>query len=54
MFKADTWPQVFDDSVARDDWKWCHKYDIDELVDIMITSLRPIYEKQKEKEAVVH
>ncbi|KAK2722169.1 L-threonine 3-dehydrogenase, mitochondrial-like [Artemia franciscana] len=40
---ADSWPQVFDDSEARTEWGWEHEYDLDKLVDIMITSLRPKY-----------
>jgi len=40
---ANDWPQVFDDSLARNDWNWSHQYGIDELCEIMITNLREIY-----------
>ncbi|XP_012267724.2 L-threonine 3-dehydrogenase, mitochondrial [Athalia rosae] len=33
---ADSWPQVFDDSEARQDWGWQHKYDISGLVSLMV------------------
>jgi len=42
---ADTWPEVFDDSQARQDWGWQHHIDLDQLVDIMITNLKIIYKK---------
>ncbi|TRY62095.1 hypothetical protein TCAL_01762 [Tigriopus californicus] len=44
---ADSWPQVFDDSQARGDWGWEHKFGIQELVDTMIDALIPIYENQR-------
>jgi len=47
---ADAWPQVFDDSKARADWRWSPSYDIDRLVDIMIDNLRPIYDKKKKQQ----
>jgi len=40
---ADTWPQVFDDSGARNDWNWSHNYDLDGLVDQMFKYLTPFY-----------
>jgi hypothetical protein len=36
VFAADSWPQVFDDSEAREDWNWRHEYDINKLVTTMI------------------
>ncbi|XP_014616838.1 PREDICTED: L-threonine 3-dehydrogenase, mitochondrial isoform X2 [Polistes canadensis] len=33
---AENWPQIFDDSEARKDWGWQHKYDLDKLVSAMI------------------
>ncbi|XP_046586467.1 L-threonine 3-dehydrogenase, mitochondrial isoform X1 [Neodiprion lecontei] len=33
---ADAWPQVFDDSEARRDWGWKHKYGMKGLVSAMI------------------
>ncbi|XP_023725832.1 L-threonine 3-dehydrogenase, mitochondrial isoform X2 [Cryptotermes secundus] len=40
---ADSWPQVFDDSAAREDWSWHHKYDIDKMVTAMIDDIRRQY-----------
>merc|ERR1711953_271012 len=37
---ADTWPEVFDDSQARQDWGWQHHIDLEQLVDIMIRNLK--------------
>jgi len=42
---ADTWPEVFDDSQARQDWGWQHHIDLEQLVDIMIRNLKIIYQK---------
>jgi len=33
---ADTWPDQFDDTNARRDWDWKHKYDFDRIVDEML------------------
>ena len=40
---ADSWPQMFDDSNARKDWGWKHEYGFDELIEAMITALKPYY-----------
>ena len=40
---ADTWPQVFDDSGAREQWGWHHEHDIHSLVNIMFSKLKKIY-----------
>ncbi len=45
---ADSWPQVFDDSKAREDWGWKHESGIEELADIMIKALRPVYANEAE------
>lgn len=37
---ADSWPQVLDDSAARQDWNWKPKYDIDALVDVMVREIK--------------
>lgn len=37
---ADSWPQVFDDSEAREDWGWKHKYGVPELVALMINDVK--------------
>lgn len=44
---ADSWPQVFDDSEARNDWGWNHEYDLDKLVEDMIKTVRENYIIQK-------
>ena len=36
---ADSWPQSIDDSEARQDWGWEHKYNLAELVEVMVTNL---------------
>jgi nucleoside-diphosphate-sugar epimerase len=36
---ADSWPQSVDDSVARKDWGWEPKVDLDEMVKIMLLGL---------------
>jgi threonine 3-dehydrogenase len=43
---ADSWPQVFDDSEARKDWGWQHKYDLDKLVELMIKDVKENYIKK--------
>ena len=40
---ADTWPQSIDDSAARQDWAWSHKYDLDAITEKMIENLKPRY-----------
>lgn len=37
---ADSWPDSIDDSEARSDWGWSHKYDLAQLTKIMLESLR--------------
>uniref|UniRef100_T1JIR4 L-threonine 3-dehydrogenase, mitochondrial n=1 Tax=Strigamia maritima TaxID=126957 RepID=T1JIR4_STRMM len=37
---ADSWPQVFDDSRARQDWKWTHKYNLEEMCATMFNVLK--------------
>ena len=41
---------MFDDSVARRDWGWRHQSGIEELADIMIDGLRPIYAEERRRE----
>ncbi len=36
---ADSWPQSIDDSVARTDWNWQHKFELDDLVKAMLKGL---------------
>ncbi|XP_037068115.1 L-threonine 3-dehydrogenase, mitochondrial-like isoform X2 [Pollicipes pollicipes] len=40
---ADAWPQVFDDSAAREDWGWGHDYDLSMMCKTMINDLREAY-----------
>lgn len=37
---ADSWPSTIDDSVARKDWGWKHKYGLDEISKDMIEHLK--------------
>lgn len=36
---AESWPHSIDDTRAREDWGWQHKYGLDELVDVMLLNL---------------
>lgn len=36
---ADSWPNSIDDSEAKKDWNWKHQYDLDGLVNIMLTNV---------------
>ena len=42
---ADSWPDIIDDSEARQDWGWQPKIGLEQLVDIMITNLGPKLKK---------
>nr|BFF35733.1 NAD-dependent epimerase/dehydratase family protein [Tenacibaculum mesophilum] len=37
---ADSWPQVIDDSAARKDWGWRHKFDLVSMTKDIITNLQ--------------
>jgi nucleoside-diphosphate-sugar epimerase len=37
---AESWPQTIDDSNARKDWGWKHKYDLDSMTEIMLKEIR--------------
>lgn len=37
---ADSWPQVIDDSSARSEWGWKHKYDLEMMTKTMIENLK--------------
>jgi nucleoside-diphosphate-sugar epimerase len=39
---ADSWPKSIDDSVARRDWGWKHKFDLPGMVDDMLANLKTI------------
>ena len=38
---ADSWPQSIDDQVAQKDWGWKAAFDLDAMVNDMLTHLRP-------------
>lgn len=37
---ADSWPKSIDDSEARKDWNWNHKFDLDAITSEMLTNLK--------------
>lgn len=37
---ADSWPQTVDDSAARADWGWSHKFEVDEMTKVMLENLK--------------
>lgn len=37
---AESWPQSIDDSTARKDWGWSHKYDLPLMTEIMLKEIR--------------
>lgn len=37
---ADSWPSTINDSQAREDWGWQHKFDLDKISEDMIKNLR--------------
>lgn len=37
---ADSWPKSIDDSQARVDWGWAHKFDLSEMTKVMVENLR--------------
>lgn len=37
---ADSWPSSIDDSKAREDWGWSHKFGLDEISEDMIKNLK--------------
>lgn len=36
---ADSWPASIDDSTARADWGWKHRYDLDKMVVVMLENV---------------
>jgi len=36
---ADSWPDSVDDSKAREDWGWEHRYDLEKMVQVMLDNL---------------
>jgi hypothetical protein len=37
---ADTWPQSIDDSIARQNNGWKHRYDLPQMTEVMLTEIR--------------
>jgi len=37
---ADTWPKSIDDTEARADWQWDHRYELEDITQEMLTQLR--------------
>ncbi|CAN5118044.1 NAD-dependent epimerase/dehydratase family protein [soil metagenome] len=37
---ADSWPNSIDDSTARTDWGWQHKYDLSKMTEVMLSELK--------------
>lgn len=37
---ADSWPQIIDDTAARNDWNWQHDFDLETMTQEMLTNLR--------------
>jgi len=37
---ADSWPKSIDDSQARKDWGWKHKFDLEKMTKVMMTQLK--------------
>jgi nucleoside-diphosphate-sugar epimerase len=37
---ADSWPNSIDDSVARQDWGWQHKFDLSKMTEVMLAELK--------------
>lgn len=42
---ADSWPQSIDDSVARKDWGWKHKFDLEKMTKEMVKQLKGKFKK---------
>lgn len=40
---ADSWPSSIDDSVAREDWSWEHRFDLDAMTEVMLNELNKKY-----------
>lgn len=43
---AETWPEVLDDTRAREDWGWQHQVDLEKLVEIMMQQMHCLYRNQ--------
>ena len=43
---AEAWTSSIDDSMARNDWKWQHEYDLKGIVEDMILHIKDMYSKE--------
>ncbi|MGB7843338.1 MAG: NAD-dependent epimerase/dehydratase family protein [Salinimicrobium sp.] len=41
---ADSWPSSIDDSRARQDWGWQHKFDLDQMTTTMLEGIKEVHE----------
>jgi len=39
----DSWPRRLDDSCAREEWGWAHKYDLDKMSDDLVARLKALF-----------
>ncbi len=46
---ADSWPQIIDDSQARKDWGWQHKFDLKSMTKDIISNLKMLESQQLEE-----
>lgn len=37
---ADSWPQIIDDSLAREHWNWSHAFDLEDMTKEMLTNIK--------------
>ena len=42
---ADSWPKSIDDSQARKDWGWNHRYDLKKMTKVMLDQLKIVLKK---------
>lgn len=43
---AATWPQSIDDSRAREDWHWRHRFNLDEMTEDMLAAMLRKYQPE--------
>ncbi len=46
---ADSWPQIIDDSHARKDWGWQHKFDLTSMTNDIVTNLKALQTQKLEE-----
>ena len=46
---ADSWPQIIDDSYARDEWNWQHRFDLTSMTNDIIKNLQAQKNQQLEE-----